>query len=162
MIPSRRERGIDLLLVDDDPGDVILTRSALKDPQPSGDAQGGTAASGIHEIVVARDGLEALEILRGEGAHRSVFRPHLILLDLNMPRMDGRAFLTELKGDASLRHTPVVVLTTSDAEPDIDQCYALHANCYVQKPVDLNQFAKVVKSIKDFWFDVAHLPTGAT
>ncbi|MEX2316480.1 MAG: response regulator [Pirellulales bacterium] len=137
---------IDILLVDDDNGDVLLTKKAL--------AQGKLC----NEIHVARDGVEAMEILRREGEHRNAPRPDLIFLDLNMPRKDGREVLEEIKHDVELRSIPVVILTTSDADHDILRSYHLHANCYVTKPVGMDQFLNVVRDIQGYWFSVVKLP----
>jgi two-component system, chemotaxis family, response regulator Rcp1 len=138
---------IEILLVDDDPGDVRLTVEALKQ-------------SKMHiSLSFARDGIEALAFLRHQGKFTASPCPDIILLDLNMPRMDGREALAAIKEDADLKHIPVVVLTTSAAEEDIVRSYNLHANCYVTKPVDLQQFMKVVSAIQDFWFTVVKLPT---
>ncbi|WNG14155.1 response regulator [Cystobacter fuscus] len=141
-------RPIEILLVEDNPGDVRLTIEALKEGKVS------------NRLSVARDGVEALAFLRREGAHASAPRPDLILLDLNLPRRDGREVLAEIKADAKLRRIPVVVLTTSKAEEDILRTYDLHANCYINKPVDLDQFISVVRSIDDFWLSVVRLPGG--
>ena len=135
-----------LLLVEDNPGDVRLTREALKE---------GKIRNNLH---VARDGVEALAFLRREGEHADAPRPDVVLLDLNLPRKDGREVLTEVKNDPALRQIPVVILTSSQAEEDICRAYDLHANCYITKPVDLDQFIRVVKSIEDFWFTVVKLP----
>ncbi|HEX8362851.1 MAG TPA: response regulator [Longimicrobium sp.] len=140
-------RPIEVLLVEDNPGDVRLTREALKE---------GKVHNNLH---VAPDGVEALAFLRREGAYADAVRPDLILLDLNLPRKGGREVLEEVKSDPSLRHIPVVILTSSQAEQDIARAYDLHANCYITKPVDLDQFITVVKSIEDFWFTVVKLPT---
>ncbi len=139
-------RPVEVLLVEDNPGDVRLTREALKE---------GRIRSNLH---VARDGVEALAFLRRRGEYAAAPRPDLILLDLNLPRKDGREVLTEIKEDAALRQIPVVVLTSSQAEEDICRAYDLHANCYITKPVDLDQFINVVRSIEDFWFTVVKLP----
>jgi chemotaxis family two-component system response regulator Rcp1 len=138
--------GIEVLLVEDNPGDVRLTREALKEGKVR------------NNLSVARDGVEALAFLRREGEHAAAPRPDVILLDLNLPRKDGREVLEEIKADPSLRSIPVVILTSSEAERDIVQAYALHANCYITKPVDLDQFITVVKSIEDFWFTIVKLP----
>jgi chemotaxis family two-component system response regulator Rcp1 len=138
---------IDILLVEDNPGDVRLTREALSD------------AKVLSTLTVAVDGLEALAALRREGRFANAPRPDIILLDLNLPRKDGRAVLAEIKKDPDLRRIPVVVLTTSKAEEDVLHTYDLHANCYIAKPLDLEQFITVVKSIEDFWFTVARLPS---
>ncbi|HXJ24003.1 MAG TPA: response regulator [Polyangia bacterium] len=137
---------IEILLVEDNAADVRLTEEALKEGKVR------------NNLTVARDGEEALEILRRPGQHGGAARPDLILLDLNLPRKDGREVLATLKADPSLKHIPVVVLTTSSAEVDILNSYQLHANCYITKPVDLEQFVSVVKSIDDFWLTVVKLP----
>ena len=139
-------RLVEILLVEDNPGDVRLTREALKEGKIR------------NNLNVASDGVEALRYLRREGPYAGAARPDLILLDLNLPRMDGREVLQAVKMDPSLRHIPVVVLTSSAAEQDIVRAYDLHANCYVSKPVDLDQFIHVVKSIEDFWFNIVKLP----
>lgn len=137
---------IEVLLVEDNPGDVRLTREALKEGKV------------INHLSVARDGEEALAFLRREGAFADAPRPDVILLDLNLPRKDGREVLAAIKADASLRTIPVVILTSSEAERDIARAYELNANCYITKPVDLDQFITVVRSIEDFWFTVVKLP----
>jgi len=137
---------IEILLVEDNPGDVRLTVEALKE---------GKVGNNLH---VAQDGEDALAFLRREDEHTYASRPDLILLDLNLPRKDGREVLAEIKEDPDLRRIPVVVLTTSQAERDIVRTYDLHANCYINKPVDLHQFITVVKSIEDFWFTIVRLP----
>lgn len=137
---------IEILLVEDNPGDVRLTRESFKE---------GKIAN---HIQVAKDGVEAMEILRRQGAHQTAPRPDLILLDLNLPRKNGREVLKEIKEDPDLRQIPVVVLTTSEAEEDIVRSYGLHANCYITKPVVLEKFIAVVKSIEDFWLTVVKLP----
>jgi chemotaxis family two-component system response regulator Rcp1 len=139
-------RPIDILLVEDNPGDVRLTREALRE---------GKIRNNLH---VARDGVEALAFLRREGEHADAPRPDVVLLDLNLPRKSGREVLSEVKQDPALRQIPVVVLTSSHAEEDIVRAYDLHANCYISKPVDLDQFITVVRSIEDFWFTVVKLP----
>ncbi len=137
---------IDILMVDDDESDVLLTKRALHN---------GKLLNVIH---VARDGVEAMDYLRQRGDFARTVRPDVILLDLNMPRKDGREVLSEIKQDPELRTIPVVVLTTSDADEDIVRMYNLHANCYVTKPVNLNQFTNIVKEIKSFWFSIVKLP----
>jgi two-component system, chemotaxis family, response regulator Rcp1 len=140
---------IEILLVDDDAGDVRLTVEALKQTK-------------MHiNLSFARDGFEALAFLRREGKHAAAPCPDIILLDLNMPRMDGRELLGEIKQDPLLQRIPVVVLTTSADEEDILRSYHLHANCYVTKPVDLQQFMKVVGAIESFWFTIVKLPVCA-
>ncbi len=138
---------IEILLVEDNPADVRLTQEALKE---------GKVRNNLH---VARDGIEAIEYLRRLGKWAGSPRPDLILLDLNLPRKDGREVLFEIKNDPELKAIPVVVLTTSSAEQDIFKSYKLHANCYITKPVDLEQFVQVVKSIDDFWLTVVRLPS---
>ena len=137
---------IEILLVEDSPSDVELTIEVLK------------TAKIRNRLNIARDGVEAMELLQRKGPHANAPRPDLILLDLNLPRKDGREVLKEIKADASLRCIPVVVLTTSQAEEDVLRSYDLHANCYVTKPVDFRQFVEVVKSIEEFWLTVVMLP----
>lgn len=137
---------IEILLVEDSPGDVRLTREALADARVQ------------NRLSVVTDGIEALAFLRRAGRYADAPRPDLILLDLNMPRKDGREVLQEIKSDETLRRIPVVVLTTSKAEEDVLRSYNLHANCYVTKPVDLEKFIVVVKSIDIFWLTVVTLP----
>ena len=137
---------IEILLVEDNAADVRLTEEALRE---------GKVRNNLH---VARDGMEALEFLKRQGKHAKATRPDLILLDLNLPRRDGREVLAEIKDDPELKRIPVVVLTTSSAEADILKSYKLHANCYITKPVDLEQFIAVVKSIDDFWLSIVRLP----
>ncbi len=139
-------RPIEILLVEDNPGDVRLTEEALKE------------STVINHLRVVRDGEEALAFLRREGQYTQALRPDLILLDLNLPKRDGRQVLADIKRDEQLRRIPVVILTTSNAELDIIKSYDLHANCYITKPVDLDQFTKVVKSIEDFWLTTVMLP----
>jgi chemotaxis family two-component system response regulator Rcp1 len=137
---------LDILLVEDNPGDVRLAMEALKE------------AKLLNRITNVADGVEALAYLRREGKYSDAARPDLILLDLNLPKKDGREVLEEIKQDANLKRIPVVILTTSRAEQDILKAYNLHANCYITKPVDLDQFIKVAKSIDDFWFTMVRLP----
>jgi CheY-like chemotaxis protein len=137
---------VDVLLVEDNPGDVRLTVEALKE------------SKFYVNLHVAKDGEEALEFLRGQGRFADSRRPDLVLLDLNLPKKDGREVLGEIKADPELQRIPVVVLTTSQAEEDILRTYNLHANCYVTKPVDLEQFIRVVHSISDFWLTIVRLP----
>src|SRR5919206_3374436 len=139
MAGSLHGKPIEILLVEDNPGDVRLTVEALNDAK-------------VHNnLYVAKDGVEAMSFLRREGAHANAPRPDLILLDLNLPKKDGREVLEEIKEDRGLRRIPVVVLTTSEAEMDILKAYNLHANCYITKPVGLEQFITVIKTIEDFW-----------
>lgn len=137
---------IEILLVEDNPGDVRLTREALKE------------AKVINNLNVIKDGMEALAYLRKEGPYAAAPRPHLILLDLNLPKRDGREVLATIKADEKLKRIPVVVLTTSQDEQDVLKSYNLHANCYITKPVDLDQFIRVVRSIEDFWLGIVVLP----
>jgi chemotaxis family two-component system response regulator Rcp1 len=137
---------IEVLLVEDSPGDVRLTQEAFREANKS-----------VH-LHVASDGVEAMAFLRHEGAHVHAPRPDLILLDLNLPKMDGREVLANIKNDESLKTIPVVVLTTSDAEVDIAKSYQLQANCYLTKPVQLDAFETLVKSINDFWLTKVKLP----
>jgi CheY-like chemotaxis protein len=140
-------RPVEVLLVEDNPGDVRLTQEALKDTK---------LANGLH---VARDGEEAMAFLRREGRYTSAPRPDAVFLDLNLPRKDGREVLAEMKADPSLRKIPVVVVSSSQAEQDIVMTYNLGVNCYVTKPLDLDQFVAVVQAIEHFWFSVVTLPT---
>ena len=137
---------IEILLVEDNPGDVRLTMEALKD------------AKMLNNLNVCADGEEAMAFLRQEGEFHKSPRPDLILLDLNMPKKDGREVLAEIKNNPELKRIPVVMLTTSTAEQDILDSYDLHANCYVTKPVDLDQFVTIVKTIEDFWLTIVKLP----
>ena len=137
-----------VLLVEDSPGDVRLTKEAFRE------------ANIALELHVARDGVEAMEFLRREGSHADAPRPDLILLDLNLPRMDGREVLALIKADDTLKCIPTVILTTSDADTDIAMSYQLQANCFLSKPVDMEIFEGLVKSINDFWLTKAKLPTG--
>jgi CheY-like chemotaxis protein len=141
-----RNGPIEILLVEDNPGDVRLTKEALKE---------GKVYSNLHTV---KDGVEAMEYLRREGKYKDMPRPDIILLDLNLPRKDGREVLEEIKRDEKLKRIPVVVLTTSKAEEDVLRTYNLHANCYVTKPVDLEKFMVVVKTIDSFWLTVVTLP----
>jgi CheY-like chemotaxis protein len=139
-------RPVEILLVEDNPGDVRLTQEAFKE---------GKVRNNLH---VAVDGVEAMAFLRREGKYADAVRPDIILLDLNLPKKDGREVLAEIKGDLELKRIPVVVLTTSEAEQDILRAYGLHANCYITKPVDLDQFMSVIQSIEDFWLTIVKLP----
>jgi len=138
---------VDILLVEDNPGDVRLTQEALKDAK---------LKVNLH---VVNDGVEAMAFLRHEGKYGSKPSADLVLLDLNLPKKDGREVLAEIKGDSALRRTPVVIVTTSKAEEDIVRTYDLHANCYVTKPLDLDQFVTMVQSIEHFWLTIVKLPT---
>ena len=137
---------VEILLVEDNPGDVRLTREALRE---------GKVYNNLHW---AKDGVEALEFLRQEGKYAAAPRPDIILLDLNLPKKDGREVLESIKNDDRFKQIPVVILTTSEAEEDVLRSYALHANCYITKPVDLDKFIVVVQSIDRFWLTVVTLP----
>jgi CheY-like chemotaxis protein len=139
-------KSVDILLVEDNPGDARLAVEALKE---------GKIRNNIFHV---KDGEEAMDFLHGRGAHQGAIRPDLIMLDLNLPRKDGREVLAELKTDERLRSIPVVVLTISKDEEDVLRSYNLHANCYITKPIDFGQFIKVVRSIQDFWFSIVRLP----
>lgn len=149
MLADKRGKPVEIMLVEDNPGDVRLTIETFKD------------AKVLNRLSVANDGVEALSYLRRQGPYANAARPDLILLDLNLPKKDGREVLAEIKADDDLKRIPVVVLTTSQAEEDIFKTYNLHANCFITKPVDLDQFITVVRSIEDFWFTVVKLPDGA-
>lgn len=146
MIEQMAQKTIDILLVEDNPGDVRLTTEALKECKVR------------NKLYVVEDGVEALAFLRKQGKYANIPRPDLILLDLNLPIKDGRAVLAEIKEAPSLRRIPVVILTTSKAEEDIIKTYDLHANCYITKPVDFDQFINIVKKIEDFWLTIVKLP----
>lgn len=146
MTPNHIGRPIEILLVEDSPGDVRLTQEVLR---------GGKVRNHLN---VVSDGVEALMFLRQESHYCDAPRPDLILLDLNLPKQDGREVLAAIKGDDQLRRIPVVILTTSQAEEDIVRAYNLHANCYITKPIDLDQFIQVIQSIEDFWLTIVKLP----
>lgn len=143
---TRNVKTIEILLVEDNPGDVRLTQEALR------------GAKVRNNMFIVGDGIKALSYLRQEGQYADATRPDLILLDLNLPRMNGFEVLEAIKSDDSLKLIPVVILTTSQAEQDIVKGYNLHANAYVTKPVDLDQFIHVIKSIEDFWLEIVKLP----
>ena len=147
MNPSYRP--INILLVEDNPGDVELTEDALRNSKVS------------TKVSVVTDGEDAMDYLRQQNAYQQETMPDLVLLDLNLPRKDGMEVLREMKDDPNLKHIPVVVLTTSEAERDILASYELGANCFISKPVDLTEFRKVVESIDDFWFTIVKLPGGS-
>jgi CheY-like chemotaxis protein len=143
---DRAIKPVEILMVEDNPGDIRLTMEALRE-------------SKLHNnLHVVKDGIEALAYLRQEGDYASMPRPDLILLDLNLPKKDGREVLREIKTDREMGRIPVVVLTTSQAEEDVLKTYDLHANCFITKPVDLEQFIKVVQSIEFFWLTIVKLP----
>lgn len=139
-------RSIQILLVEDNPGDARLTLEAMREAKVQ------------NKIHIVEDGVQAMQFLRREGTYADAPRPDLILLDLNLPKKDGREVLAEVKADPALRRIPVVVLTTSSADEDVLRAYDLHANCYVTKPVDLTQFMKIVSRIEEFWVRVVILP----
>lgn len=148
-LPEEPNRSpLDILLVEDNPGDVRLTLEVLR------------RCDSRTRLKVASDGVEAIDYLRGRVGLGRRRRPDLVLLDLNLPRKDGREVLAEIKGDPELRTIPVVVLTTSAAQEDVLNSYSLQANCYITKPVDLEQFTRVVRSIQDFWLTIVRLPPG--
>ncbi len=139
---------VEILLVEDNPGDVRLTQEVLRDGKVR------------NNMSVVMDGVDAILFLQQTGEYAGSPRPDIILLDLNLPKKDGREVLAEIKADSNLKNIPVVVLTTSSAEQDILRSYDLHANCYITKPVDLDQFIRVMKSIEDFWLTIVKLPRG--
>ena len=140
---------IDVLLVEDNPADVLLLEEALYD------------AMWRNRLHVVNDGEEAMAFLRGEGAYAAAPSPDLIMLDLNLPKKDGREVLKEIKEDRSLMHIPVIIISTSQSREEIMNSYRLHANCFISKPVDLNRFFEIVQAIDSFWFSVASLPIKA-
>lgn len=144
---SQNVRPVQILLVEDNPGDIRLTIEALKE------------AKVLNRLTVVKDGIEALSLLRRQGPHAQAAPPDLILLDLNLPRKDGREVLAEIKADDNLKRIPVVILTTSQDEQDMFKTYNLHANCYITKPVDFEQFINVVKLVDDFWLGIVTLPS---
>lgn len=152
MNPNNQTVGkpIEILLVEDEPGDAYLATEALK------------SAKILNRVHVVEDGVEAMAFLHREGCHSDAARPDLILLDLNLPRKDGRQVLAEIKGDTNLAAIPVVVLTTSSADEDVLRSYNLHANCFVTKPVDLEQFMEIVRKTQEFWLTVVRLPSPAS
>jgi CheY-like chemotaxis protein len=143
---KRSVETIDILLVEDNPGDVRLTKEALKD------------AKVLNDVHVAQDGVEAMQFLHREGPYANAPVPDMILLDLNLPRKDGREVLAEIKEDPKLKRIPVVVLTTSKADEDIIRTYNLHANAYITKPVDLSRFIEIMHTLEQFWFSIVKLP----
>ncbi len=141
---------VDILLVEDNPGDADLARETLKDSKIK------------NNLYVVNDGEKAMKFLRKESPYNDVPRPDIILLDLNLPRKDGREVLADIKQDEDLKRIPVVILTSSRAEEDVLQSYNLHANCYISKPLDFRQFVAIVQSIEDFWLGIVKLPNGKT
>lgn len=144
---NSRSKPIEVLLVEDNPADVRLTKEAFREGRI------------VNNLNVVHDGVEAVEYLTRRGPYKDAIRPDLILLDLNLPRKSGREVLEEIKADPDLRRIPVMVLTTSKAEQDLQRAYSLHANCYITKPVDLDKFFDIVRSIEHFWFDIVTLPS---
>jgi two-component system, chemotaxis family, response regulator Rcp1 len=140
---------IEILLVEDSPSDQLLAKAALQEAR---------LPTRLHVVA---DGVEAMAYLRAEGKHQGALRPDLILLDLNLPRKDGRQVLAEIKGSEDLKRIPVVVLTTSQSEYDLEQAYGLHANCYIAKPIDFGEFKTAIQAIQDFWFGTVRLPKRA-
>ena len=149
MAPKPRDptEAIDILLVEDSPGDILLTQEAFH------------CAKVRNRLHITRDGADAMDFLRREGAYGQAPRPDLILLDLNLPKKDGRTTLAEIKEDDSLKTIPVVILSSSSANTDILSSYQLRANCYITKPVDLDGYAKVVRSVENFWLSLSQLPS---
>ena len=137
---------IEVLLVEDNIGDVRLTQEALKEGRL------------LVNLTVARDGIEAMDILQQKNSYAGATRPDLVLLDLNLPRKDGREVLREIKADPALKTIPVVILTTSEADADVRATYGAHANCYITKPVDMDRFFEIVKMLEEFWFTIVKLP----
>jgi chemotaxis family two-component system response regulator Rcp1 len=148
MISYSNGKPVDILLVEDSEGDARLAKEAMRDSK---------IKNTIYHVI---DGVEAMAFLRREGKYAKMPRPDLVLLDLNLPRKDGREVLADIKDDEDLKRIPVVILTVSNDEIDILKSYNLHANCYITKPIDLGQFVKVVKSIEDFWLTIVKLPNG--
>ena len=143
---GEESRPIEILFVEDNAGDVRLVKEALEENKF------------LNNLHMARDGVEAMKFLHKEGEYANAVRPDLILLDLNLPKKDGREVLAEVKVDEDLKRIPVVIMTISKAEEDILKTYNLHANCYITKPIDLDQFIKVVKSVENFWLAIVELP----
>ena len=142
----KNANAIEILLVEDNPGDARLTEEAFRESR---------LLNHLHRV---HDGVEAIAFLRREGKYADVPRPDIVLMDLNMPRKDGREVLAEIKTDPKLKSIPIVVLTTSDADADVMKSYELHANCYITKPVDLDRFMDIVQRIEDFWLAIVRLP----
>jgi len=144
---TRKDNYVNILLVEDNPGDIRLTQEALKESE---------IKSNLH---VVKDGVEAIDFLKRKGKYSTFQTPDIILLDLNLPKKDGREVLAEIKNDEHLKTIPVIILTTSDADQDIFKSYKLHANCFITKPVDLDQFIYIIRQIQVFWFSVVKLPS---
>jgi chemotaxis family two-component system response regulator Rcp1 len=147
MSPILEDRPVVILMVEDNPTDVLIAREGL------------LGAKMLNTLHVADDGIEAMEFLHQRGKYSEAPRPDLIVLDLNMPRKNGQEVLAEIKADDDLKHIPVIILTTSKSKEDISKSYGLHANCYISKPVDFDEFTQVVQTIQDFWFSTVTLPT---
>jgi len=147
---SNGEYIYEILLVEDNPGDIRLTQEAMKESKFN------------NNLSIATDGVEAMKFLHKKGEFENAPMPDLVLLDLNLPKMDGREVLEQMKNDDELKKIPVVILTTSNAEKDIAKSYELHANCYINKPVDLEQFFEVVRTIENYWFNIVKLPNKNT
>jgi len=145
-VNSSTGKPINILIVEDNPGDARLIKEVLNEGKI------------LNDLHIVKDGVEAMEFLHKRGEYAKAPRPDLIILDLNLPKKDGREVLAEVKSDQHLKSIPIVIMTTSNAEEDILKSYNLHANCYITKPIDLNQFIKVVKSIEEFWFSIVKLP----
>ena len=143
---SEATKPFEILLVEDNPGDVLLTQEAFRESHLA------------HRLSTVEDGEQASRFLYRLGEYRDAPRPDVILLDLNLPKKDGRELLAEIKEDAALRHIPIIVLTTSDAEQDVWKAYKLHANCYLTKPINLDEFLRKIRSLEDFWLTVVSLP----
>ncbi len=145
---SEFNKPIEIMVIEDNPGDIRLIEEVFKDAQIKNNMQ------------IAQDGEKALEMLRNKGEHSQDTRPDLILLDLNLPKMDGRELLKEIKEDENLKCIPVIILTTSNAQEDIIETYKNNANCYINKPFDFDQFIRVIKTIEEFWLNTVKLPSG--
>jgi CheY-like chemotaxis protein len=146
-VTGKRSPAIRVLLVEDNPGDVVLMQEALEESEIP------------NQLYIAKDGYEAMEFLYQRGAYVNKPRPDLVLLDLNLPKIDGRELLAVIKKDPDLKKIPIIIITTSQSEEDILMCYTLYANCYVNKPMGLAQFFEMVKKIEDFWFSTVKLPS---
>ncbi len=146
MVNKERLRPVEILLVEDNPGDIVLTKEAFEEIKIA------------NNLNVVEDGIEAMNFLKNEGKYKEGRKPDLIILDLNLPKKDGREVLVEIKESKKLKKIPVVVLTSSEAEEDILKSYDLHANCFISKPIDLEQFSRIVKTISEFWFTIVKLP----
>jgi CheY-like chemotaxis protein len=146
MTEEKQKKIVKILLIEDNNGDVRLTQEALKE------------CNVANKLEVVYDGAEALDFLKRKGKYKNEFRPDLVLLDLNIPKINGKSVLARIKNDDSLKRIPIVVLTSSQAEEDIEKSYDLHANCYINKPLDIDSFMKIIQSISEFWFGIVKLP----